>query len=156
MDKKVLITVIAVVVLVAIAVGAYFMFKGAKTVTLDLATISENITNAGFSKMATMNIDKDVLSTSFDVNTENVEEVYGKMPMMNVHASMYILIKAKAGTVETVKQDIEAYGERYEQQWAMYLPNQHELVQNRKIGVMGDYVYMVIAENADELVSLIK
>lgn len=157
MNKKVLITIIVLVVLlVAVAVGGYFIVKGAKPVTLDLATISNSIMEAGFSQMATADVDNEVLSSYMQIDTANVEEVYGKMPMMNVQASMYILIKAKDGTVETVKQNVEAFGQRYEEQWAMYLPAQHELVQNRKIGVIGNYVYMVIAENADEIVSLIK
>lgn len=156
MNKKVLITIIVLVVLVAVATGGYFIVKGAKPVTLDLATISNNIMEAGFSKMPVADVDNEVLTSYMQVDTANVEEVYGKMPMMNVQASMYILIKAKDGTVETVKQNVEAFGQRYEDQWAMYLPAQHELVQNRKIGVIGNYVYMIIAENADEMVSLIK
>lgn len=156
MDKKILIGVIIAIVVVVLGVGAYFAFapKGAKT--LDLATISENITNARFSEMATGDIDKDILQSVFQVNTENVEEVYGKMAMMNVHASRYLLIKAVDGKAEEVKQELEAYGVSYEEQWAMYLPSQHELVQNRKIGTIGNYVYLVIAEDAEELVNLIK
>lgn len=156
MNKKVLITIISIIALVIIAVGAYFLVKGNQKVTLDLATISKNITEKGFSEMATTDVDKELLSTYFQVDTANVEEVYGKIPMMNVQASLYVLIKAVDGKAETVKQNIETFAQNYEEQWSRYLPAQHELVQNRKLGTNGDYVYLVIAENAEELVNLIK
>ena len=158
MNKKVLVGVIIAIVVVVLLIGGYFMFsnkeKSAKN--LDLATISNNITSSGFSEMSTMDIDKDTLSTYFQVDTANVVEVYGKMPMMNVHASMYVLVKTTEGKAEDVKQNLETFGQSYEEQWSRYLPAQHELVQNRKIGIVGDYVYLIIAENADELVKLIK
>ena len=70
--------------------------------------------------------------------------------------SMYLIVKAKDEKLEDVKQKVEAYGISYEEQWARYLPEQYELVQNRKIGTIGNYVYMIVAENAEDLVTLIK
>lgn len=158
MNKKVFVGIVIAVVVVALVIGGYFAFanKNKASKNIELATISDNITNAGFSEMAAMEIDKDTLSSYFQVDTANVEEVYGKMPMMNVHASMYVLVKAREGKAEDVKQNLETFGQSYEEEWSSYLPEQHELVQNRKIGIVGDYVYLIIAENADELVKLIK
>ena len=158
MNKKVLVGVIIAIVVVALLIGGYFIFSNKENTAknLDLSTISNNITSSGFSEMSTMDIDKDTLSTYFQVDTANVVKVYGKMPMMNVHASMYVLVKAREGKAEDVKQNLETFGQSYEEEWSSYLPEQHELVQNRKIGIVGDYVYLIIAENADELVKLIK
>lgn len=158
MNKKVLVGVIIAIVVVVLLIGGYFIFSNKEKTAknLDLSTISNNITSSGFSEMSTLDIDKDTLSTYFQVDTANVVEVYGKMPMMNVQASMYVLVKATEGKVEDVKQNLETFGQSYEEQWSRYLPAQHELVQNRKIGIVGDYVYLIIAENADELVKLIK
>ena len=158
MNKKVLIGIIIAVVVVLLVIGMYFAFGNKEKVAdkLDLKTISENITRDGFAEMSTMDIDKEVLSSYFQVDTANVEEVYGKVPMMNVHASLYVLLKATSGKAEDVKADIEEFGNSFEQQWSRYLPEQYDLVKARKIGVKGDVVYLIIAENSDELVKLIK
>lgn len=158
MDKKVIIGIIIAVVVVLLVVGMYFVFgnKEKTSENLDLKTISDNITKAEFEEMSTMDVDKDTLSSYFQVDTANVEEVYGKVPMMNVQASMYVLVKATDGKAETVKASIEEFGKGYEQQWSRYLPEQYDLVKARKIGVKGDVVYLIIAENSDELVKLIK
>ena len=101
--------------------------------------------------MATMDITIEELNTIYGINTENVEQVVGKMPMMNVQASMYVLIQAKDGTVDTVRAELDEYAKQYEEQWSMYLPEQYELVQNRKVGTIGNTVYMIISENAETL-----
>ena len=158
MNKNVLVGVIIAIIVVILVIGGYFIFsnKSETSKNLDLAAISDNITNTRFSEMAMMEVDKDTLSSYYQVDVANVEEVYGKVPMMNVQASMYVLIKAVDGKAEDVKQNLETFGQSYEEQWSTYLPAQHELVQNRKIGTIGNYVYLVIAENVDELVQLIK
>ena len=76
--------------------------------------------------------------------------------MMNVHASMFVIIKATDGKVEEVLQKVETYATNYEAQWERYLPEQFELVKNREVGKTGNYVYMIVAENASELVKNIK
>ena len=156
MKKNTLITLIVVILVIAvIAVGAYFVLNNKnneETKTLDINSAGQTLDNSSpFNELATMDITTDLLGSQFGINTENVENVVGKMPMMNVQASMYILIQAKDGTVETVKSELEKYAEQYEQQWSTYLPEQYELVQNRKVGTVGNVVYMIIAENAETL-----
>lgn len=156
MDKKILIGII-VATIVVLGVTVFFMFSPKDDAkTLDLPAISTQITNTGFAEMATMDVDAEILSSYFQVDTANVVSVYGKVPMMNVHASLYVLIEAKEGQAETVKQQLDTFATNYEQQWERYLPEQYELVQNRKVGITGNYVYMIVAQNADELVNLVK
>lgn len=151
MNKNVLIAVIAVVVVAV--VGAY-MFLGndeeAKSLNLDTANQILSSTTP-FSEMMTMDITSEELGSVCGINTDNVEKVYGKMPMMNVHSSMYLLIQAKEGTVETVKAEVDKYVAQYEEQWSTYLPEQYEYVKNRKEGVLGNTIYLIIAENAEAL-----
>lgn len=156
MKKNTLITLIVVILVIAvIAVGAYFVLNNKnneETKTLDINSAGQTLDNSSpFNELTTMDITTDLLGSQFGINTENVENVVGKIPMMNVQASMYILIQAKDGTVETVKSELEKYAEQYEQQWSTYLPEQYELVQNRKVGTVGNVVYMIIAENAETL-----
>lgn len=159
MTKKIIIALIVVVLLVAIGFGIYYFINNNKeeNVNIDLQAVNNTIsTQPPFNELATIDITMENLTTLFNINAENVEEVVGKMAMMNVQASRYFIIKAKDGSVDTVKQQVEDYGNSYEQQWATYLPEQYELVKQRKIGVKGNFVYFIVAENAAELEALIK
>ncbi len=153
MKKNVLSVILAIVIIVVVVVGAYFILNGnQKEKSLDLNTASQTLSNsAPFNELSTMDITIDLLSSVYGINTENVENVIGKMPMMNVQASMYLLIQAKEGTVETVKSELDQYATKYEEQWSTYLPEQYELVKNRKTGIVGNTVYLIIAENAETL-----
>lgn len=150
MKKNVLITVVVILVVVALIVGAVIFWGKEKTIDVDVA--GQTLANSTpFNELATMDITTEELGSLYGINTENVEKVVGKMPMMNVQASMYLIIQAKEGTVDTVKAELDAYATQYEEQWSTYLPAQYELVKNRKMGVVGNTVYMIIAENAETL-----
>jgi len=53
--------------------------------------------------------------------------------------------------VDEVFQKIIEYGNLYENEWSTYMEDQYELVKNRKIGKEGDYVYMIVSENAEDM-----
>lgn len=156
MNKKVIIAIVAVVAVLVVGLAVCFFVMN-KPKELNLEELNTKFAeSSSFVQMMTSDVDNELLETLMHVNTENVEQVVGKFPMMNVHASMYMIIKAKPETVETVKAEVETYVADYEEQWSRYLPAQYELVQNRKFGVYGDYVYLIISENAEELEAMIK
>ena len=153
MKKNVLITIVVILVVVALIVGAIILLnnKGEEK-TIDVDAAGQTLANSTpFNELATMDITTEELGSLYGINTENVEKVVGKMPMMNVQASMYLIIQAKEGTVDTVKAELDAYATQYEEQWSTYLPAQYKIVKNRKMGVVGNTVYMIIAENAETL-----
>ena len=153
MKKNVLSVILAIVIILVVGIVAYFLLNGnQEEKSLDLNATSQTLSNlAPFNELSTMDITIDLLSSVYGINTENVENAIGKMPMMNVQASMYLLIQAKEGTVETVKSELDQYATKYEEQWSTYLPEQYELVKNRKTGIVGNTVYLIIAENAETL-----
>lgn len=153
MKKKILIILVVILIVVILGVGIYFILNNrSENKSLDVELAGQTLANnTPFNEMATMDITIEELNTIYGINTENVEQVVGKMPMMNVQASMYILIQAKDGTVDTVRAELDEYAKQYEEQWSMYLPEQYELVQNRKVGTIGNTVYMIISENAETL-----
>lgn len=156
MNKKVLYAIIAIVIIAAIIVGAYFLIGSNKSKVLDLQQLNTSLSEkAPFNEMATMDITAEELTMLLEIDSENIQGVVGKMPLMNVHASMYLVIEAKEGAVDTVKQKVEEFAQAKEEQWKMYLPEQYELVQQRKLGQVGNYVYLIIAETASELEELI-
>ena len=136
-----------------LVVGAVVLLNNKKEEkTIDVEVAGQTLANSTpFNELATMDITTEELGSLYGINTENVEKVVGKMPMMNVQASMYLIIQAKEGTVDTVKAELDAYATQYEEQWSRYLPEQYELVKNRKTGVVGNTVYLIIAENAETL-----
>ena len=161
MNKKLVITIICIVILVlAIGIFAIFMMnnKGEENIQIDMAALNSEMEElGGFSEMAMQDVDKQLLSNLFGIaDTSKVEEVIGKMPLINVHASMYIVVKASDGNVEYVKTALSDYGKNYEEQWSTYLPEQYELVKARQIGNKGNYVYLIISEKAEEMKNLIK
>ena len=166
MAKKIIIVIIALILVVAIAFGVYYLVNNKKDNGENNNTTSENInlqavnneisSQPPFNELATMDITIENLSTLFNINVDEVEEVVGKMAMMNVQASRYFIIKATDGAVDSIKAQVEEYGNSYEQQWETYLPEQYELVTQRRIGVIGNYVYFIVAENAQDLEALIK
>jgi len=158
MKKSLLITIILVAIL-AITVVILFATGviGSKNVELDLTQVSTKIVdNSVFKEMAAMDMDKATVTSLMELEEAQVEDVVGKFPMMNVHASMFVIIKAADGKVDEVLQKVETYATNYEAQWERYLPEQYELVKNREVGTTGNYVYMIVAENSSELVKNIK
>ena len=164
MNKKVIYGLIVLVVIIVIGVAIYFATRQSQqgpseenNVNIDLQALNTTLSSqTPFNELATMDVTVETLETVLQITVDEVDEVIGKMPMMNVQASMYIVIKAKDGAVESVKTKVENYGTAYEEQWATYLPEQYELVKQRKIGVKGNYVYLIISENASDLEALIK
>lgn len=158
MKKNVLITIVVILVVAVLVVGAVVLLNNKKEEkTIDVDVAGQTLANSTpFNELATMDITTEELGSLYGINTENVEKVVGKMPMMNVQASMYLIIQAKEGTVDTVKAELDAYATQYEEQWSTYLPAQYELVKQRKIGVKGNYVYLIVSENSSELEALIK
>lgn len=160
-NKNVIITIIVVVILIAVGVGIYFLLnnKPSAPANINMSELNTNISKVGgFDEGASMQeVDKEMLANIYGItDTAAVESVIGKMPMINIRASMYVVIKAADGKVDYVKEKVDEYGKNYEQQWSTYLPDQHELVKARQSGNVGNYVYLIIAENAEELKGLIK
>lgn len=145
-----------IAIIIVLVIGGICLLKGNKSKTLDLQQLNTELSaKTPFNEMATMDITAEELSMLMEINKDDVVSAIGKVPMMNVHASMYLVIEAKEGSVDAVKAKVEEYAQAQEEHWKTYLPAQYELVEQRKFGVTGNYVYLVIAETAAELEKLI-
>lgn len=161
MKKKLplIIGIAAIVIALIIAVVVLVISKNVKEETkeINLDEVSNKITeNSYFKEMATEEVSIEILGSYFQVDTANVEKVVGKVPLMNVHSSLYVIIQAKEGKANEVKEDLNEFLTGYEEQWSRYLPEQYEYVQNRKFDVIGDYVYLIIAEDSGKLENIVK
>ena len=155
MNKKILIAILVIAV-VLVVIGVIFYFNKPKTIELNLEVINTNFSSTvPFNEMPTMEVDSEVLSSTYQITDQEYVEVIGKMPMMNIQASMYLVIKAKDGMVDSVKEKVDEYAKTQENIWSTYLPEQYDLVLQRKTGVVGNYVYLIIGENAEEMEKLL-
>lgn len=162
MKKKLPLIIGIVAIIVALVIVIVVVTNGKndenqKSKEINLEEVSNKITeNSDFKEMATEEITKEILETYFQVDTSNVEKVVGKLPLMNVHSSLYVIIQAKDGKVDEVKEDLNEFLTGYEELWSRYLPAQYEYVQNRKFDAIGNYVYLIIAEDSGKLESIVK
>lgn len=154
--KLVLICVIIAIIVTAAILVIYNINKN-KVENLDMLTLDIEMSVEGnFNNNRMLSITKQEANEIFDIDPEYIEEIIGKIPLLNVSSSMYIVINAKEGRVQEIKQKLEDYVINYEQEWASYLEDQYELVKNRQLGNKGNYVYLIICDEPDKLVKLIK
>lgn len=162
MNKKTIIIVSVVVAVLVIALGFVFLFKnkdnngttsaGNSKVDEIVKKIEEKEDFAGMMQsIDSSSENKDekefsmsILESTFNITKEDVNLVKGKIPQINVKASMYLVVEAKEGKVEDVYKKLEEYGANYEKQWQTYLPDQYALVKQREIKKEGNIVYIVI------------
>lgn len=99
----------------------------------------------------------ETLEKNYYINLEDVAEAEIKTAMMNVKSSELAIIKVKdSSKVEDVKKSVEKRGEDLDKQWSTYLPDQHELVKNRIIKAVGNYVILIIDEEAEQIEEIIE
>jgi len=105
-----------------------------------------------------VNLPKDeTLEKNYYINPEDVAEAEIKTAMMNVKSNELAIIKAKdSSKVEDIKKSVEKRGEDLDKQWSSYLPDQYELVKNRKIKAIGNYVILIIDKEADQIEEIIE
>ena len=156
--KDMIIVTVAVSLVILLTIAAcVFLFVKNSHKNLNLQELNTTISEmAPYKDMTMLDIDSYILNSLYEVPEEQYEEAVGKMPMLNVQSSMYLVIKAKEDTVDEVKEKVESYAQKQEDAWSKYLPEQYELVKNRKQGVVGNYIYLIIGENAEEVEKLVK
>lgn len=158
-NTKVLIAVLIVFIFVCLGIFVAYIFipKQDKLINLDLQELKTEIENTGkYNEIASTDITKDNIEEIFNIKKEDVEEVIGKSPLVEIKSSMYAIVKVKDGMQEDIKEKFEVYSKEKEKQWESFLAEQYDLVKNRKIGIVGNYVYIIVSSSADDIEKLIK
>lgn len=117
---------------------------------------TEMIAKGSFENARMQDITLSNLQDIFSISPDDVTAVIGKIPLLNISSSMYIVIQAKEGKASQIEAQLTAYGNRYETEWSSYMEDQYLLVKNRKIGIIDDYVYLLVSDTADDMESLLK
>lgn len=159
--KKNIIIVISVLLVIVFVIGVLIYINNNKkeieNIFISLEELDKKIKNIDefdYSKM--QDIDKEFATSTFLIDSSKIQDIIGKSPIINTTASMYVIIKAEELNLQEIKMALESYGVEYETQWSNYLPDQYELVKNRQIGIKANYVYMIISENPEKIIELIK
>ena len=160
-NKKVIFLFIAIIIIVILSIFAFNLYNGKKeeekVINLDFETLAPKIENMMDIENTRMeNVDKTVLKDKFGIDENCVLEVIGKLPILNVKSNMYIVVKVTPDQKENVKQKFEEYGLNMEKEWENYISDEYTKVKERKIGIVGDYVYFIVSSNKDMIVDLLK
>ena len=160
-NKKVIFLFIAIIIIVILSIFAFNLYNGKKeeekVINLDFETLAPKIENMMDIENTRMeNVDKTVLKDKFGIDENCVLEVIGKLPILNVKSNMYIVVKVTPDQKENVKQKFEEYGLNMEKERENYLSDEYTKVKERKIGIVGDYVYFIVSSNKDMIVDLLK
>lgn len=103
-----------------------------------------------------MEIKKPDLENLMNVKESWVEESLVMNSAIIVNSNLYIIIKPKKENIEDVQKAIDNYLVDLEKQWETYLPDQYELVKNRKTEKLGDYLIYIVSEKNDLVFDKIK
>lgn len=96
-----------------------------------------------------MEVTKEQIKDTLNIEESDVSEFLMKMPMMMTQSNTYIIVKPVDGKEDVVKSAVEDYMKKLETQWETYLPDQYELVKNRKEAKIGDYLVYIVSNNND-------
>lgn len=164
MNKKIsIILVIFLLILVIAGICIFVILNNNKNesknipVNISLEELNKKIEESGKYDISKMQvIDKGYAISTFLIDEDKIQDIIGKSPIINTKSAMYVVIKTDENNLQEVKMSLESYAVEYENQWSTYLPDQYELAKNREIGIKGNYVYMIISENPEEIVNMIK
>ncbi len=97
-------------------------------------------------------IDDVALDAFYKLDVSLIEEYVVLKPNANTLAHEVLLVTAKEGELETVKQQVDAYFDSQEQSWSSYLPIQYDLIKARVTEEVGNTYIVVVHEEAGAIV----
>ena len=118
--------------------------KSAKEMTEQMVTEVE--------QPALMELTAEELKNLYNLDPAKLTDFSVRVPMMNVKTNEIAIFKVKdTKDVAEVEAAAKQRAENVMKQFEKYLPDQYENAKNHKIVVKGNYVLLVISDQADEL-----
>ena len=157
MRKKIIIYSCISLVILALTLFFILFFNIDRDVEINLQTLNKEILeNGDFNNSNTKEIDIEYINNTVGIDSKYIKEYIGIIPLVDISASQYIVIKTNSkADAEIVFEKLSNFGETLEKSWDKFLLSQQQLVANRKIGIKGKYVYLIIFENAEDIENLI-
>lgn len=154
--KFIIIFVILILIIIGMVIySAVFTIKNnnaEKNIDISMEEFNEIILNSeNFRSSKVVDItESDIIEIFGEEN--NIEKYYGKKSVLNTDASMYLLIKPKSGKIDEVYSILNQYCTNYEESWSTYLEAQYDIVVDRKMGKINNYIYLVISDDSYDIV----
>lgn len=104
-------------------------------------------------------IDSDAgyIKNYYALDTTKFDEFIFKSSEDMMKADTIILIKAKdADTVKATQTQLQLILDQLKKENENYNPEEYEIIDNGKLAVKGNYVYLVISKDVDKIVSTIE
>ena len=102
--------------------------------------------------VALMELDEAMMQDIYGISPDSLESFVARMPMVNIQCEEYFIAKVADGNMEDVKEQLLARQEALVEQWAMYLPDQLEMVEDYQLVENGNYIAFAIGYNADAVI----
>jgi len=101
--------------------------------------------------------DDEFISNYYDIDVTALEEYVFSMSEDATSAETIIIMKAKsAETVEELKSCLQVVVDEKKNEMENYLPEQFAIVEKSAVQVKGQYVWLVISENAGTITEIIE
>lgn len=114
-----------------------------------IENVYNDVMNGADNWLGTM--DEQTMKTAYDMDFSYFDEYYGRIPLKNTHATSVIGVKVKDGKKAEARAELMKYQAAMEKNFERYLPDQYDLVKDYRIIENGDYMVLVIADNADDI-----
>ena len=128
---------------------------GGETIDIAAATIRAAVDEALAPETLPimMELDASVLKTYYELGDAEVREFSGQMPLLNVSATEIVIIHAKKNKADIVLQALSARRDALLEHWSSGGEAQYTLVQDCRVVQNGEWLLLVIAEPAEEIVN---
>lgn len=153
---------ILLVIIIGIALVIFLNYNNStsnkdENISISLDELDKKIEQSNEFEFSKMNpITDDEASAKFLIDKSKIKRIIGREPIVHTKSGMYVVIETDSDNIQDVKLALESYGREYDEEWKSYLIDQYELVKNREIGIRGNYVYMIVSENPEKVIDLIK
>ncbi len=103
-----------------------------------------------------MNLTDDNLESMIGINPKDLKDYVIYLPMSITNTNLYMVIEPEKGAKDTVVKAVDEYLNRLEKNFETYLPDQYEIIKNRKETTYGDYLIYIASTDNDRVLKEIK
>lgn len=141
-------------VVVAAALAACLFGCGQKEADLH-GILTEMNSEGSFDAEAMQEISADDLTAFYGIETADVKQFAAEINGTGIKADEIVLIEAAdADAADRVKEKLEARYESKKSETEKYLPDEYAVILKCSVDVIGNYVTMIVAPDADGLTGI--
>lgn len=163
MDNKKFIIIFSILILVIIGLFVYSIVytinknNTEKNVSISIDEFNNIVLeSSNFNTSKVSDITETDLIEVFGIDKESINKFYGKKSVLSTDACMYLLLETVSGKQDAVYSQLENFALGYEEDWNNYLEAQYDIVVDRKIGKIDNYIYLVISDDSYDILKQVE